>query len=249
MFWRLLYQSFHRQRRSKLLAGVAIMLAVMVATAMLAVVTDIGDKINRELRTFGANISVYPVENTVAIKVGNQEIKPASAAYLKESDLPRMKQIFWGHNILAFAPFLAVTGQLQTPNGARQVTVEGTYFSKSIQVGKSGAFVTGVLTTHPWWKVDGTWPRDDSENQALLGSELARELHVNPGDPVTIGSRKFQVLGILTTGGDEEHDVIIPLHVAQKIAGLPNAVSSIFVSALTKPEDDFARRKIGRAHV
>ena len=55
MFVRLVYESFRRQKRRKLLAGAAITLGVTVATAMIAVATDIGDKINRELRTIGAN--------------------------------------------------------------------------------------------------------------------------------------------------------------------------------------------------
>jgi len=50
MFFRVVYESFRRQQRRKLLAGVAITLGVSVATAMIAVATDIGDKINRELR-------------------------------------------------------------------------------------------------------------------------------------------------------------------------------------------------------
>ena len=51
MFVRLVYESFRRQKRRKLLAGVAITLGVGVATAMIAVATDIGDKISRELRS------------------------------------------------------------------------------------------------------------------------------------------------------------------------------------------------------
>ena len=50
MFLRLLYESFRRQKRRKLLAGIAIMLGVGVATAMIAVATDIGDKISGELK-------------------------------------------------------------------------------------------------------------------------------------------------------------------------------------------------------
>ena len=47
MFFRLVYESFRRQKRRKLLAGIAIVLGVAVATAMIAIATDIGDKINR----------------------------------------------------------------------------------------------------------------------------------------------------------------------------------------------------------
>jgi putative ABC transport system permease protein len=51
MFPRIVYESFRHQARRKLLAGIAITLGVAVATAMIAVATDIGDKINRELRS------------------------------------------------------------------------------------------------------------------------------------------------------------------------------------------------------
>ena len=47
MFVRLVYESFRRQKRRKALAGIAITLGVGVATARIAVATDIGDKISR----------------------------------------------------------------------------------------------------------------------------------------------------------------------------------------------------------
>ena len=53
MFPRLVFESFRRQRRRKLLAGVAIALGVAVATAMIAVATNIGDKIKVDTRTGG----------------------------------------------------------------------------------------------------------------------------------------------------------------------------------------------------
>src|SRR6266853_351256 len=58
MFPRIVYESFRHQARRKLLAGIAITLGVAVATAMIAVATDIGDKINRELRSDGAKKEV-----------------------------------------------------------------------------------------------------------------------------------------------------------------------------------------------
>ena len=73
MFLRLVYESFRRQRRRKLLAGIAITLGVAVATAMIAVAADIGDKINRELRTFGANIVVYPDTDTLDVESRRRE--------------------------------------------------------------------------------------------------------------------------------------------------------------------------------
>ena len=109
MFLRLLYESFRRQKRRKLLAGVAITLGVGVATAMIAVATDIGDKISRELRTYGANLIVTPQEDTLDVEIGGVNLKPPSdGAYLNEADLPKIKGMFWRNNIVGFAPMLPV---------------------------------------------------------------------------------------------------------------------------------------------
>ena len=48
--------------------------------------------------------------------------------------------------------------------------------------------------------------------------------------------------GILSTGGAEDDEVVAPLSMAQQILGKPDAVKRVYVSALTKPEDAFARR-------
>src|SRR5215813_14819989 len=104
MFARLLYESFRRQKRRKLLAAVAITLGVGVATAMIAVATDIGDKINRELRTYGANLLVTPQEDTLDLEIGGVNLKPPSdGAFLDEADLPKIQGMFWRHNIVGFA--------------------------------------------------------------------------------------------------------------------------------------------------
>ena len=241
MFLRLVYQSFHRQRRSKLLAGIAVALGVAVATAMVAVATDIGDKLNHELRAFGANIIVRPVEDTLSVRVGGVKVNPAGAAYLSESDLPKIKGIFWRHNILGFAPFLPLATNARHGEISLPAELLGTYFSQSIRYGTE-SFVTGVRKTHPWWRViEGTWPADDGD-AVLIGSSFALRLQLQPGDLVQLADREFSVSGILETGGPEEEKIVAPLHIAQSLAGHPDAVKSIYVSALTKPEDAFARR-------
>src|SRR6185295_7129572 len=238
MFLRLLYESFRRQKRRKLLAGIAIMLGVGVATAMIAVATDIGDKISRELRTYGANLIVTPQEDTLDVEIGGVNLRPPSdGAYLNEADLPKIKGMFWRNNIVGFAPMLPVSIAL---GGARNVTLLGTYFARHVVFGKQD-FVTGVRTTHPWWKVQGAWP-DDSSNDVLLGEHLAAKLNRKPGQGIEIADQPRRIAGILSTGGVEDDQIIAPLAVAQQILGKPGAVRRIYVSAVTKPEDEFARR-------
>src|ERR1700737_154097 len=152
MFLRLLYESFRRQKRRKLLAGIAIMLGVGVATAMIAVATDIGDKISRELRSYGANLLVTPQEDTLDVEIGGVNLKPPSdGAFLKEADLPKIKGIFWHNNITGFAPMLPVTVELQRDGRTENLTLLGTYFAKQVSFGKE-QFNTGVRSTHPWWR-------------------------------------------------------------------------------------------------
>jgi len=238
MFLRLLYESFRRQKRRKLLAGVAIMLGVGVATAMIAVATDIGDKISRELRTYGANLIVTPQEDTLDVEIGGVNLKPASdGAYLNEADLPKIKGMFWRNNIVGFAPMLPVSVTVGEQKG---LTLLGTYFSRQVVFGQQD-FVTGVRTTHPWWKVQGTWPDDNSED-VLLGDHLAARLKRTPGQEIEIAGRPRRIAGILSTGGPEDDQMVAPLPLAQQILGRPGAVRRIFVSAVTKPEDAFARR-------
>src|ERR1700730_12009915 len=110
MFFRLLMESFRRQRRRKMLAGGAILLGTTAVTAMLALATTIGDRIHQELAVYGANIVVYPKADLLDVKVGGVDVKPASGgAYLKESDLAKLKGIFWANNITGISPELPFT--------------------------------------------------------------------------------------------------------------------------------------------
>src|SRR5215467_5848472 len=160
MFVRLVYESFRRQKRRKVLAGAAITLGVTVATAMIAVATDIGDKINRELRTIGANLVVTPQEDSLDVEIGGVNLKPPTdGAFLDEKALPNIKGIFWHNNITGFAPMLPVNVSLNQNGHRHDVTLLGTYFAKQLSYG-TDTFTTGVRNTHPWWKVSGAWPAD-----------------------------------------------------------------------------------------
>ena len=241
MFARLVYESFWRQKRRKLQAGAAITLGVTVATAMIAVATDIGDKINRELRTIGANLLVTPQEDTLDVEIGGIDLKPPSdGAFLNEADLPKIKGTFWHNNITGFAPMLPVNVTLQRDGRMEDLTLLGTYFARRVSFGKE-EFTTGVRSTHPWWKVAGAWP-DDSSRDVLLGERLAARLSATPGDEVTVSNRKVRVSGILSTGGSEDEQIVAPIAFAQEILNRPGAVRRVYVSAITKPEDAFARR-------
>src|SRR5215471_18513537 len=129
MFLQLLFESFRRQKRRKTVALLAIALGMCIATAMIAVGNDIGDKINTELRSLGANLVVTPIEDTLDVNIGGVNLKPASeSAFIPESDLIKIKSTFWEHNIKGYAPFLFDPQKIKTKNTTVDAELIGTYF-------------------------------------------------------------------------------------------------------------------------
>jgi putative ABC transport system permease protein len=248
MFLRLLFESFRRQKRRKSVALLAIALGMSIATAMIAVGNDIGDRISQELRSLGANLVVTPIEDTLDVNIGGVDLKPASeGAYIPESEIAKIKGIFWGHNIQGYAPFLSDQESFSSAHGSFKAELIGTYFAQPLRYGKE-SFTTGVRTVNPWWSVEGAWPQDlsgwpkQAPPDVLAGSKLAQQNGLSAGDEIEIGGKKLKISGILNSGGDEDQAIVAPLHIVQQILGRPNAVRRINVSALTKPEDAFARK-------
>jgi putative ABC transport system permease protein len=256
MFFRLLMESFRRQRRRKLLAGVAILLGTTAVTAMLALATTIGDRIHKELAVYGANIVVYPKADLLDVKVGGVDVKPASGgAYLKESDLQKLKGIFWANNITGMSPELIVhtatsLNQRSSINDNQGVEVDavGLWFQHNF----TNTLITGAAALHPWWKLEGSWP--SGTDQIVVGSALAAKFHVHSGDSATIANyqapddpRKliapvYTITGVVSTGDSTDNQILLPLEVAQRLNNTPDSISRVEVSARTKPEDAFARK-------
>ena len=63
MLARMLFQSWRFSIKRKFLAVVTIFLAAGLVSALLAVSIDIGDKMAKELKSYGANILVEPASN------------------------------------------------------------------------------------------------------------------------------------------------------------------------------------------
>lgn len=245
MFWRVLRESFLRTRGRQILAVIAIACGAAVATSMLAVFLTVGDRVTRELRSFGANIVVTPAADTLPVEIGGIDYRPvAQGAFIAEEDLPKLKLIFWRNNIVAFAPMLYVPVTL--PDQSRSVLV-GTWFGHTFSLSNGERYTTGIQETNPTWKVDGAWPEEkqsvvSSQPSALIGRRLAERMHLKQGDKLPVAGRELKIAGILSTGGTEEDQVFAPLSVAQDISGQPGKFRRLQVSALTQPEDAFARR-------
>jgi putative ABC transport system permease protein len=258
MFWKFIRESFWRPgtRHHALWAILAVALGTAIASAMLSVSLDVGDKVGRELRSLGANIVITPAADSLPVEIGGIDYRPVSdGTYIPESSLPKLKEIFWRNNIMAFAPFLYVpvrVARTGTPDSAAHAaTVVGTWFNHSFVTERGDRFQTGIQALNPSWKIDGDWIDDSragGDNPAcIIGKTLAQSLGARPGASVTLLSDTAQpsscnIEGVLSTGGAEDDQVFTSLAFAQSLSGLEGKARKVQVSALIKPEDERSRR-------
>ena len=245
MFWQMVKGALIRQRGRFILIALTVALGVSLATAMLNVMFDIGEKVNQELKAFGANITVTP-RNSMVLKdlYGVETTKSTHREYLEESDLGNIKTIFWTNNIVAFSPSL--TTNITLADG-ETVPFFGTWFEHTLTLPTDEVYTTGVKFMKSWWHVDGDWADDTKTNQVLVGTKLAQKLGVSAGS--TLSYKKpdgsddtLMVTGILSGGGDEENQIVGSLALAQNLANAAGKIDQVEVSAMTTPENDLARK-------
>jgi putative ABC transport system permease protein len=252
VFVRLITDSFKRQPRRKLLTTAALALATAVATATLTVGLDVGDRLAREFRSLGANLVVTPEADSLPLEIGGVDYRSAdSGIFLPESDLGKLKTVFWRNNIIGFAPFLDVPVMLRPTNSSQastavRTTLIGTWYRHDVPVPDGGGvFATGLSATNPGWKLEGRWFADDAK-EAVVGANLARRVGIQTGQTLEVqansSAAQFLVTGVVSTGGQEDDAIVAPLTVAQQLASKPGEYRQLLVSALTKPEDAFSQR-------
>lgn len=256
MLVRMLRQSFFEGHRRKALAAVTVALAATLITTLFALSVDVGDKMAREMKSYGSNIRVTPKSEATSLVIGGIDYNPLKGRdYLNEADLAKIKDIFWRNNIVGLAPRLAVT-VAATPvrdgaagGGASDIPLVGTYFDHGVPLPDDPAWRTGVRTINPFWQVEGRWPDDAASSEVLVGQDLARTLGLVPGDRLHLedparpaADRTVEVTGILATGSADDQAIVAPLGLVQQMTGLSGRLQSVDVSALTVAENDLSRR-------
>ena len=238
MFWQMIKGALIRQRNRFMLIALTVALGVSLASAMLNVMFDVGDKVNQELKAYGANITVVPKNAALLKDVYGLSGDAAHREYLNESDLGKLKTIFWTNNIVAFAPSLE--GTLTLDDGS-QVPAIGTWFEHTMNLPTGESFITGEKEMKSWWQIDGTYPIEN-QNEALVGKKLAQSKNIKVGDIIHYNGGELKVSGIVSGGGDEDNSILTDLSIMQTVLNVPGKIGSIDVSAITTPENDLARK-------
>ncbi len=249
MFFRMVRGTLFRQWSKMLLIAFTIALGASLATAMLSTMLDVGDKVNKELKTYGANITVKHKDASLLSELYSLEEDgdALSNAYLREDELGRLKTIFWAFNIVDFAPFLETEAAV---NDGERVKVVGTWFNHHLHLPTGEELDAGVRSLRSWWDMHaGQWIDEQAlgaENSVMLGTVLAARLGISVGSTLTLrgtaAETSVKVVGIFDAGEDADEQIYAPLHLVQSLSGLEGKVASIEVSALTTPDNDLARR-------
>ena len=236
MFLRIIKSSILNSKDSKFLAFLTIFLSVSLIACMLNITLKIGDEVAKELRSYGSNIVVLPRSQSLSIEIGGKEYSPLkNDDYLAESELHKIKEIFWRNNITSFAPFLYAK--------AGGYDIIGTYFEKDVGVSDEPYFRVGVKSLYPFWNVEGKWPSDDAMDEVLAGNKLSLKI----GDTLNLNGNQVKVVGILSGGDSEASKIIASLKLAQKLTNKEGLIAKAEVGAMTIPENDLsvkARRNL-----
>lgn len=154
--------------------------------------------------------------------------------------------------------------------GWPEIPVIGTWVNHQVKIPDGTTYTTGIEKTNPWWQLkEGRW-FEEGKNECVVGKNFAKkhglagqtepsgasasvyvqhsdlgpgsELYTYTGSAIRGPGPALHVVGVVDTGGPEDEAIIVPLDLAQKLAGKPGVYRRLYVSALTKPEDAFARR-------
>ena len=246
MFGKMIFGVITRQKKKLMLIALTIALGVSLATAMLNVMFDVGDKVNQELKAYGANLNIVPkgaafINDMYQLDEDNQS---EASQFINEDQLVKIKMIFWAYNIVDFAPYLSVAAEVDH----HPVKVVGTWFDKHLQIPTGDEVNTGMLAMKSWWQIEGNPMTDDNLQSAMIGESLAKRLNLKIGDKITIdypkshNSMALTIHNIFHSGGIEDNEIYVTLSTAQELANKKGLVERVEVSALTTPENELARR-------
>ena len=245
MFWRIVKGALFRQKGKMALIAFTVALGASLATSMLNTMLGVGDKVNQELKTYGANINVLPKESSLLDDLyGKKEKEWQVQKYLNETELPNIKTIFWAYNIVDYTPYLNTW--VSCNNDSKHTKMVGTWFNNHMDLPTGESIDTGMIRLKNWWEVQGEWLSEDDKDSVMLGKIFADRNGFKVGDEIQLKSnnldKKLKVKGIFSSGSDEDAFIYATLKTAQEFAGVTGVVNKVEVSALTTPDNDLARK-------
>jgi len=215
MFGRLLLQLLRGSRGRLAVALIAIVSGAAVISALLNLDLDVGSKLTQEFRTLGANVVIAP-RQPEGSTLGKTNVtgSPSAPGLMDENVVVEQLKSVKTAQIVT-APYLYVIARAdKTP-----VVVAGTWLDEAQRLS-------------PTWKIEGNGVESrDDQVHALVGRNVAHELHLAPGSEIGLDYlgriAKLTVAGIVDSGDAEDNQVFVNLAVAQRLSNLDRQIGLV----------------------
>ena len=186
------------------------------------------EDISNKLDALGANIIILPRSDDLSLSYGGMSLGGVAfdTQTLKDADVPKIRQIEVRENVSTVSPKIIGVVQIE----GKKVPLMGVLFQEETRLKK-------------WWKVRGTVPK--SQEEVLLGHEVAVKLFKSMGDPLVIDGKRVRISGILDeTGSQDDFLILGELAFVQGVLKKPGALSLIEVSAfcISCPIEEIVRQ-------
>lgn len=192
-------------------------LGVVSVVALYLVSLVVGDSLEKQLSSYGANIIVSPKVDSLKVSYGGFSLGEMyfDVPVAKENEtISSINSIGYRDRISIVAPKLVAMAKVNdTPMGVVGVDWQAEQALKS------------------YWATQGNFPK--TPHEIVVGSAIAQNLGFKAGDQVDLFDRAFTISGVLyPTGTDDDSVALMGLSTLQKIQGKENTVSFIEIAAL-----------------
>lgn len=265
MFFRIALGALMRSRGRLLIALASVLIGAATVSAMSNVFLDLQDKLSLELRKYGANMAVVPSGDSgftdEQFKRALAQVQPGklvgAAPYVfgigdARANAKSERIVIAGTDpgeALRVAPYWRVEGRMPKSDSE---AVLGAEAASALSIGVGDTFVlsgpanpvstdaapaksvspTACSSCHGG--IDRIHRRVPSSQRPGVECGSCHRPHPTsgPGTP-----QRVTVTGVLTTGGDEEAQVILPLAHARKVLSKPKTLDAAFLSVIGQEDE------------
>jgi putative ABC transport system permease protein len=215
MFWRIERRLFSANRGRAFVILLALGAGAAITSALLNLQMDAKRRINTEFRSFGANVVVSPRADS---------LPSSDARTLPQSDFDLVSISHARSGGKSALLFLVADASMQTPSAPTPVVVVGLF-------DESNSFPIEAAPSREEIRASTR----ENIPDCRIGSKVSSQLHAAVGSRISL---KFEaredvcnVSAVLSSGSEQDDQIIIPLDAAQRLAALPGRISLIQVSA------------------
>lgn len=203
-------------------------------SGMVTIYYDIPRQLGKEFRSYGANFVILP----------------STEEKISQEQFDRARELLPAGRVVGMAPYRYEATRINQ----KPYTLAGTDMEQARK-------------NSPFWYIEGDWASNQDVDEVMIGKEIARTLNLGVGDSFTVDGvkygrnvvassqtdssedslkknseedyyrHKFQVKGIITTGGSEESYIFLNLPVLNKLMEDQTRIDSIECSIEGRAEE------------